>query len=192
MLKHAHQLPQLRSIVLTFLHTGLRIGDVISLRQRDIEGDFLVVTTRKRNKAVRLRIHESLHSALQAHSRAQNPWQRKSLLLFSTETGRPMVGLDKTLRRLWTRAGIKGGHAHRFRDTFAVGLLAQGASLFDVAKLLGNTAAVVEKYYAPYVLELRERGARLVLGLDYVGGPFGPRLVKTLGDEPLQKTEQAK
>jgi integrase len=192
MLKHAEHWPQLQAIVLTFLHTGLRIGDVISLRKSDIEGDFLVVTTWKRDKVVRLKIHEDLRAALEAHTRAQNPWQRKSLLLFSTDTGRPVVSLDKILRRLWKRCEIVGGHAHRFRNTFAVGLLAQGASLYDVAKLLGNTAAVVEKYYAPFVLELQERCTRLVLSLDYVGGPFRPRLVKTLGDVDPQKSELAK
>ncbi len=45
-------------------------------------------------------------------------------------------------------------HAHRFRDTFAVDLLTRGASPYDVAKLLGDTAETVEKHYAPFVKEL--------------------------------------
>jgi hypothetical protein len=48
-----------------------------------------------------------------------------------------------------------------------VRLLSQGASLYDVAKLLGIGVGVAEKHYAPYVRELKERGARLIEGLDF-------------------------
>jgi len=66
-----------------------------------------------------------------------------------------MVALGK-------RAGILHAHAHRFRNTCAVDLLARGASPYDVAKLLGDTADTVEKHYAPFVKELRERARRII------------------------------
>jgi hypothetical protein len=46
---------------------------------------------------------------------------------------------------------VTGGHAHRFRDTFAVELLLAGVSLEKVAALLGNSVKIVEKHYAPWV-----------------------------------------
>ncbi len=49
-----------------------------------------------------------------------------------------------------------------FRDTFAVGMLARGASPYDVAKLLGDTIETVEKHYAEFVKELRERVRRMM------------------------------
>lgn len=52
---------------------------------------------------------------------------------------------------------MPNSHPHRFRDTFAVDMLARGASPYDVAKLLGDTVDTVEKHYAPFVKELRER-----------------------------------
>jgi len=60
------------------------------------------------------------------------------------------------------RAGIEDAHPHRFRDTFAVDMLARGATPYDVAKLLGDEIATVEKHYAPFVRELRERVRRLM------------------------------
>jgi len=36
-------------------------------------------------------------------------------------------------------------------------MLARGATPYDVAKLLGDEIATVEKHYAPFVRELRER-----------------------------------
>jgi hypothetical protein len=39
-------------------------------------------------------------------------------------------------------------------------MLARGASPYDVAKLLGDTVATIEKHYAPFVKELRDRACR--------------------------------
>jgi len=39
-------------------------------------------------------------------------------------------------------------------------MLARGASPYDVAKLLGDTVATIEKHYAPFVKELRDRARR--------------------------------
>jgi integrase len=157
----------LRAIVLVFLHTGLRIGDVIDLKKADIEGEYLSVTARKNDSALRLPIMTELGEALNVHLARQLPEQKTSANLFTTANGSPIVGLDKHLRRLFSAAGVSRGHAHRFRDTFAVSLLAHGASLYDVAKLLGINASVVEAHYAPYVKELQERGRRLVSKLNY-------------------------
>jgi hypothetical protein len=41
-------------------------------------------------------------------------------------------------------------------------MLLKGASPYDVAKTLGDTVAVVEEHYAPYVRELRERTRRII------------------------------
>jgi integrase len=51
---------------------------------------------------------------------------------------------------------------HRYRDTFAVNMRARGGSPYDVAKLLGDTIATIEKHYTPFVRELRERVRRLM------------------------------
>jgi integrase len=77
----------------------------------------------------------------------------------------PTYFLTKPVRDVFDRCEIQHGHAHRFRDTFAVGLLEQGASLYDVAKMLGINMTTAEKHYAPYVRELQDRAARLISGL---------------------------
>jgi molybdopterin converting factor small subunit len=41
-------------------------------------------------------------------------------------------------------------------------MLLKGASPYDVAKTLGDTVAVVEQHYAPYVKELRERTRKIM------------------------------
>ena len=75
-------------------------------------------------------------------------------LLFWSGYGNPKSAVadwQRSLRRLFVLAGVEKGHAHRFRDTFAVALLDKGVPLETVAILLGNTIRIAEKHYAPWV-----------------------------------------
>lgn len=156
--------PWLRAIIVMFLNTGLRIGDIIEFPMSGVHfaDGTIVCRTKKRDKTVTIPMSDALRQALTEHLEALPKKQRDSLLLFPTRTGQPAKSLDAYLRRFWKSCGIAGGHAHRFRDTFAVRLLAAGATLYDVAKLLGITVGVAEKHYAPYSTELRERARKLV------------------------------
>lgn len=163
--------PQLRAIVLTFLHTGLRISDVVNLQKMSIVGTSLIRQTIKRGKVVSLRIHPKLKTALESHFAAQNAKQRASAYVFSAEGGLPLKNnLRRKLKSLWKRCGIVGAHPHRFRHSFAVRLLSKGGSLYEVAKLMGISVQTADRHYAHYVQELQQRGARLVGKLDFVAG----------------------
>ena len=55
------------------------------------------------------------------------------------------------MKRLFRLAEVPAGHAHRFRDTFAVELLLAGVPLERVSVLLGHQSVkVTEKHYAPW------------------------------------------
>jgi site-specific recombinase XerD len=153
---------RLRAMLLTFLYTGLRISDVATLSRKSVHGNFLVRQTIKRGTVVSLPILPQLREAIDALIESQTPLQKQSSYLFVTSEGKPIRSLARDLRRFWKRCKLDGAHAHRFRDTFAVRLLEQGASLYDVAKLLGIGVQTAERHYAPYVKELRERGSRLM------------------------------
>ena len=65
---------------------------------------------------------------------------------------------QRTLRRLFELTRIVRGHAHRFRDTFAVELLLAGVPLERVSMLLGHQSTkVTEKHYSPWVLARQEQ-----------------------------------
>lgn len=65
---------------------------------------------------------------------------------------------SKYLSKLFKLALITGGHAHRFRDTFAVELLLAGVPLESVSILLGHSSIrITEKHYAPWVLARQEQ-----------------------------------
>ncbi len=65
---------------------------------------------------------------------------------------------QRSLRRVFRLAGVPGGHAHRFRDTFAVELLLAGVPLERVSVLLGHQSVkVTEKHYTPWVRARQEQ-----------------------------------
>lgn len=74
---------------------------------------------------------------------------------FWTGNGLPKTAVadwQRTLRKLFDLAEVKNGHAHRFRDTFAVELLLSGVPIDQVAVLLGHSSVkVTEKHYSPWV-----------------------------------------
>jgi site-specific recombinase XerD len=73
---------------------------------------------------------------------------------------------DKTGKVVQPKKVIDDCRPHRFRDTFAVRMLENGASLDDVCQLLGHSSvAVTEKYYAAWSIDREERLFNLTLGI---------------------------
>jgi integrase len=169
--------------------TGLRGSDAVGLMWGEIDWDSREINrlTLKRRKRVILPIHQELLFALEVERDRRKPLAEDRVLMNST-TGKPFTRprlYEKTLA-LGRRAGVLAAHPHRFRDTFAVDLLARGASPYDVAKLLGDTVDTIEKHYAPFVKELRERARRIMEsgeGLEITGTP---RAQQTAVKERLQ------
>jgi integrase len=58
--------------------------------------------------------------------------------------------LYQMVRSWGEKAGVENVHPHRFRHYFACHWLGRGLSLFDVAKLLGDTHSVVDKHYGKW------------------------------------------
>jgi integrase len=157
--------------------TGMRGSDAVGLRWGEIDWETREINrlTLKRRKRVILPIHEELFFALEVERDHRNP-QPDDRVLLNPETNQPFTRprLYQRILAMGRRAEVLDTHPHRFRDSFAVDLLSRGASPYDVAKLLGDTVDTVEKHYAPFVRELRERARRIMEsgeGLEITGTP---------------------
>jgi integrase len=65
---------------------------------------------------------------------------------------------ETRLRKVFDLARIPDGHAHRFRDTFAVELLLAGVPMERVSVLLGHSSIrVTERHYSPWVRSRQEQ-----------------------------------
>lgn len=138
--------PRTTLFIKVLLLTGLRIIDVSKLTKDRIQQGRIFLYTTKTGAPVSLPLPEDLAHELNAVPHHQ---------IFCTPTG---TQKDNSLTDYWrdqtgkifAAAGIKG-HPHQFRHTMARRLLEAGASVEDVADILGNSPNIVRKHYAPWV-----------------------------------------
>jgi integrase len=65
---------------------------------------------------------------------------------------------QRAFKRLYEIAEVENGHAHRWRDTFAVELLLSGMPLEQVSALLGHQSIIItQKHYSPWVKARQEQ-----------------------------------
>jgi integrase len=139
---------RVRALVLLLRYSGLRIRDAVTLGRDRIRDGKLFLYTAKTGTAVWCPLPPFVLEAIEAIP-------QKGHYIFWTGESKPKSAVgdwQRSLRRLFRLAGVPDGHAHRFRDTFAVELLLAGVPLERVSALLGHQSVkVTEKHYTPWV-----------------------------------------
>ena len=140
---------RIRSLVLVMRYSALRIGDAVSLSLDRLSGNTLFLYTAKTGTPVRVSLPEFVADALRKTPPMNDRyffWTGESKLKTATTMW------QERLCSLFRLAGVAGGHAHRFRDTFAVELLLAGVPLERLSVLLGHSSIrVTERHYSPWV-----------------------------------------
>lgn len=146
---------RLRAFVLLLRYSGLRIGDAVQLTVNRLQGNKLLLHTEKSGVHVYCVLPEIVIRAIDAAPRPSEShffWTGKSTVHGSKGKW------QHRLQRLFELADIRGGHAHRFRDTFAVELLLAGVPLDRVSILLGHSSIrITERHYAPWTRSRQEQ-----------------------------------
>jgi site-specific recombinase XerD len=152
-----------RALVLILRHTALRLGDAVQLRRDAIQDGRLVVITEKKKRKVSIRLCAELRQALEMlplpiGAAADCPyflWNGNSRNTAVKDAGR-------MLAKIFKRAGVESGHAHRFRHTLAAEILSKGGTAEEVATFLGDSPAVVRDHYAKWTTDRQDRLDELV------------------------------
>jgi integrase len=149
--------------------TGLRKGDAMDLRWREVNG-YVTRVAQKNGKKVRIPVLPELKAALDASLIGKDGTKRVPLpndyVLLNPETGNP-YSKNRTydrMRNLGKRAGVENVHPHRFRDTFAAECFLRGNSVEEVAAYLGDDVKTVLKHYADFITERADRADEKFLG----------------------------
>jgi len=140
---------RLVAFILVLRFTGMRISDVVGLNAERITGQRLLLFTAKTGVPVHIVLPEFVLIALEA-----TPRKSESYFFWSGvgNLDSAVRSWQTRLRRLFELARVQKGHAHRFRDTFAVELLQAGVPIERVSVLLGHQSIrVTEKHYNPWV-----------------------------------------
>ncbi len=137
------------AMLLTFLHTGIRVGELCALELNDLElserKGSLTVRSGKGGKQRRIPLNAKAREALQIWLQARGDKVGK---LFCGRAGERITpsAVHRRLATLGRRAGVEL-HAHTLRHTFAKRLVDAGVTLEKVASLLGHADMNTTRIY---------------------------------------------
>jgi integrase len=146
---------RIRALVLLLRYSGLRIGDAVRLARDRIVGTRLFLYTQKTGVPVLCPLPDFVIDALNSFKPMNGTYYFWSGASSRDGVARTYMRRFHTIFKL---AEVPNGHAHRFRDTFAVELLLAGVPLERVSVLLGHgSIRVTERHYAPWVRARQEQ-----------------------------------
>jgi len=157
----------LRSIIITALNTGMRKGEILSLRWADVDLENRKITVKKpKNNEIRvIPINQTLYQELAKLSEQPN-----GAYVFSNEDGETFGDIKKGFLTALKRAGIEDFRFHDLRHTFGSHLVMQRIDLKTVQQVMGHKEITTTMRYShlspEYVQEAIGR-------LDKVWTPYG-------------------
>ncbi len=149
------------ALVHTMVSTGLAITDTVMLERESLRGGWLKINRQKTGKAVMQKLDGTLRDKLLAVANS-NP--RYIFWNGTSDMRTTVVRWLQDVRQLMEDAKvyIPGNSSHRFRDTAVDYWLGAGCSMNEVAAMLGDTVAIVEKHYAKLAsARMEERLAKI-------------------------------
>ena len=132
--------------------------------------------TQKTGEPVYLPIPESLKQLLDALPLPRGAAQDCPYYFWNGKSSRrAVVGTaERTLSAVFKKSGVKNAHAHRYRHTLATRLLEQGATMEQVADILGNSPDVVRRHYAKWSRGRQANIDRLMMAHFQTAGVTNP------------------
>jgi integrase/recombinase XerD len=146
---------RVRTLILFLRYSGLRISDAVGCGVERVQDGKLFLYTAKTGQEVYVPLPEMVVRALEDCERVSERYW------FWTSQGKVETARKKwseSLTKVFRDAKVKDGHAHRFRDTFAVELLKKGTPIENVGAFLGHASVrVTQKHYSAWVKARQER-----------------------------------
>jgi site-specific recombinase XerD len=148
------------------LYSGMRRGEILALRWRDIDRARAVIHVlggkTGKSRIIPLGLSSRLDEILDRHPRRTN-----TDLLFHESDGSPLDPdrLDSALEGAAKGAGVPkeiGVLWNRLRHTWATRLAQRGISVLEISKLMGNSVTICKKHYAAYLPGAHERLAGIL------------------------------
>jgi integrase/recombinase XerD len=141
------------AMVLAFLDTGMRLGELIGLKKNDVDlRNRTLKVFGKGAKERRLPMGKRLLAALWKYQ-LQRPQPASGSIdnFFLTRDGWPLTKnrVETIIKNLGKKAGLQGMRCspHTFRHTFCIQFLRNGANLFTLQQMTGHSSLEVLRGY---------------------------------------------
>ena len=136
----------LRALVIVALNTGMRKGELMALKWRDVDfkNRIIIATKTKNNERRIIPMNDEVYHALLQLGRHI----RSEYIFVNPKTGKPYVDLKNSWKKLMKEAGIENFRFHDLRHTFASYLAMSGVSPLVIQELLGHKTLTMTKRYS--------------------------------------------
>ena len=162
---------RLRVIVIFALNTGMRQGEILSLRWKDVnllKGTLIIEVTKNGDRRA-MPLNGTVWELLKEKNRVR---YLASDHVFTSTTGTKIDGghLRRDFMKVLRDAGIEGFRFHDLRHTFATRLVHQGIDLYKVQRLLGHRDIKTTQRYAHHYPESLRESVEILDTLDVAAG----------------------
>lgn len=136
----------LKPIVITALNTGMRKGEILSLKwdNVDLKHGFILLDITKNGERREIPINGTLKAVLQGIIRRLDIPH----VFFDPATGKPYQNVKRSFNSACRRAGIRDFRFHDLRHCFASHLVMAGVDLTTIKELLGHKTLTMTLRYA--------------------------------------------
>lgn len=126
------------AIMELFLQTGIRIGELASLKLTNIQNDELVIEAYGNNKERKIQLNKMVKKAILDYEKMRNG--SKSEYIFITKNDRPLLvrNIRNIVDRCFKEVGIENAKVNDLRNTFIAHQLSAGVPLAYVSRVVGH------------------------------------------------------
>ena len=145
--------PRMFAVIELLLQTGIRIGELASLKIADVQKDTLHVPPIENHAERTIPLNKRAKEALDAYLKVRP--KTKSDHLFITKSGKAFLirNIRTAVERYFRLAEIKNAKVNDLRHTFVAHHLKHGVSLVLISKVLGHKRLSTTERYLEYVKE---------------------------------------
>jgi site-specific recombinase XerD len=145
--------PRMFAIIELLLQTGIRIGELASLRLGDIKENAIHIRPIEKHEERDVPLNKPAKEALERYLKTRP--QVEDDHVFITKSGKPFLvrNIRTAIERYFRLAEIENAKVNDLRHTFVAHHLKNGVSLVLLSKLLGHKRISTTERYLDYVKE---------------------------------------
>jgi integrase len=156
------QAPYLKDFIIVAVNTGMRKGEILSLKWTQIRNGFIYLEKTKTDESRQVPINRDLEECL---ARIRKRQHLTSPYVFSDEHGGFIRDIKTAFKSALKRAGISDFRPHDLRHTFASHYLMRGGSLKGLKEILGHKDIKMTMRYAHLSKEFVKEEIQILNGL---------------------------
>ncbi len=160
----AKEEPRTYAMVEILLQTGVRIGELTSIRLEDVKEETLSIRPYGKSAAREVPLNKAVKKSVNDYIKARdNQYKKSDDFLFITRTGKPLLirNVRQIITRCFREVGIENATVNDFRNTFIAHQLMNGYSIDYIAKLVGHRRLSSTERFLNLVKEDHEKKEQL-------------------------------